>query len=369
MLTTLTALPDYLPFKLGDRLRHLGPGLAICAALALVATQLGEHVRWLVAHGFSPLTLALAFGTVFGNVMDSRLAAHSAAGVAFSRQSLLRAGVVLYGLRVTLQDVAHLGVTGIAIDGIVLMSTFTLGTLLGMRLLGLDRRTAMLISAGSAICGAAAVMATAPVLRARAEQVTLAVASVVLFGSLATLAYPWLFAINQTWTFIPGGQSGFGIYAGSTIHEVAQVAAATQGFGAAGANGAMIAKMVRVMMLAPFLFALAAWLPGGNSGGDEGSDDSGAQQTGRRIAVPWFALGFMMMVGFNSLHCLPRQALDLLNGAGGLLLAMGMAALGTATNFQVIWRAGLRPALLGLILFGWLIIGGAAINAALRGLL
>jgi len=131
----------------------------------------------------------------------------------------------------------------------------------------------------------------------------------------------------------------------------------------------MIAKMVRVMMLAPFLFALAAWLPSGNSEGDEGGFDSGSQQSGHRIAVPWFALGFVMMVGFNSLHWLPQQQVDLLDGTGSLLLAMGMAALGSATDFQVIWRAGFRPALLGLILFGWLIIGGAAINAALRGLL
>ena len=169
-------------------------------------------------------------------------------------------GVVLYGLRLTLQDIGHVGLAGVAIDALVLSSTFTLAYVIGTRWLKLDRTTALLIGAGSSICGAAAVMATEPVLRARAEQVTVAVATVVVFGTLSIFLYPALYDLNQHWPVIAGGADGFGIYAGSTIHEVAQVVAAAHPIGTHAEDAAVITKMVRVMMLAPFLLLLSGWM-------------------------------------------------------------------------------------------------------------
>lgn len=168
------------------------------------------------------------------------------AGVEFSRSRLLRLGVVLYGLRLTLQDVVHVGFDGVAIDALVLGSTFALACIVGTRVFGLDRKTAMLIGAGSSICGAAAVMATGPVVRGRAEQVTVAVATLVVFGTIAIFLYPLLYMLNQHWQLIPGGAAGFGLYAGSTIHD----------------DTAVIAKMLWVMLLALLLFV---WLVAGGA--------------------------------------------------------------------------------------------------------
>jgi uncharacterized integral membrane protein (TIGR00698 family) len=361
--------------RISNSLKQLLPGLAISATLAATAMALGR-IGWLQDHGFSALTLAIVLGMLAGNTVYPRMAAASGAGVTFSKQNLLRLGVVLYGLRLTMQDIGHVGIAGVAIDALVLGSTFALACFIGTRWLGMDRKTAMLIGAGSSICGAAAVMAAEPVVRARAEQVTVAVATVVVFGTLAIFLYPALFELNQHWQLIPGGANGFGIYAGSTIHEVAQVVAAARSVGPQAADTAVIAKMVRVMMLAPFLIMLSAWLA---------RDDAHARanQTRRavsasaqapahekaKLAVPWFAFAFVGVVLFNSLRLLPSGVLALTTEVDTVLLAMAMAALGLSTHVSAIRKAGIKPLLLASILFVWLVVGGALINRFVPALL
>nr|AIA99104.1 hypothetical protein T29Apl_00061 [Methylibium sp. T29]AIA99189.1 hypothetical protein T29Bpl_00055 [Methylibium sp. T29-B] len=345
--------------RLRLQLAALLPGLALSGALAATGIALG-HIGWLQHHGFSALTLAIVLGMLVGNTvypLVPRLAAASGAGVNVSKQNLLRLGVVLYGLRLTVQDIGHVGIAGVAIDALVLGSTFALACFIGTRWLGLDRKTAMLIGAGSSICGAAAVMAAEPVVKARAEQVTVAVATVVVFGTLAIFLYPALFELNQHWALIPGGANGFGIYAGSTIHEVAQVVAAARSVGPDAANSAVIAKMVRVMMLAPFLVMLSAWLARDDKRHAHTSAATG--QAPGKLAVPWFAFGFVAVVLFNSLQWLPASVVAVTTEIDTALLAMAMAALGLSTHIGAIRKAGAKPLLLALILFGWLIVGGA----------
>lgn len=348
---------------------RLLPGLALSGALAAAGVALGR-IGWLQDHGFSALTLAIVLGMIVGNTvypLVPRLAAASGAGVNVSKQNLLRLGVVLYGLRLTVQDIGHVGIAGVAIDALVLGSTFALACFIGTRWLGLDRKTAMLIGAGSSICGAAAVMAAEPVVKARAEQVTVAVATVVVFGTLAIFLYPALFELNQHWALIPGGANGFGIYAGSTIHEVAQVVAAARSVGPDAANSAVIAKMVRVMMLAPFLVMLSAWLARDDKRHAHTSAATG--QAPGKLAVPWFAFGFVAVVLFNSLQWLPASVVAVTTEIDTALLAMAMAALGLSTHIGAIRKAGAKPLLLALILFGWLIVGGALINRWVPALL
>jgi uncharacterized integral membrane protein (TIGR00698 family) len=355
--------------RLRLQLAALLPGLALSGALAATGIALG-HIGWLQDHGFSALTLAIVLGMLVGNTvypLVPRLAAASGAGVNVSKQNLLRLGVVLYGLRLTVQDIGHVGIAGVAIDALVLGSTFALACFIGTRWLGLDRKTAMLIGAGSSICGAAAVMAAEPVVKARAEQVTVAVATVVVFGTLAIFLYPALFELNQHWALIPGGANGFGIYAGSTIHEVAQVVAAARSVGPDAANSAVIAKMVRVMMLAPFLVMLSAWLARDDKRHAHTSAATG--QAPGKLAVPWFAFGFVAVVLFNSLLWLPAWVVAVTTEIDTALLAMAMAALGLSTHIGAIRKAGAKPLLLALILFGWLIVGGALINRWVPALL
>jgi len=170
-------------------------GLALSGAVAWAAISLG-NIGWLQEHGFSALTVAIVLGIVLGNTVYPRLGASCGEGVRFSKQTLLRAGIILYGFRLTFQDIAHVGMAGVVIDAAMLLSTFGLAWLVGTKVLKLDRDAALLIGAGSSICGAAAVMATEPVLRARSEQVTVAVSTVVIFGSLAIFLYPLLHTLQ-----------------------------------------------------------------------------------------------------------------------------------------------------------------------------
>lgn len=339
--------------------RQLLPGLALSAALAGAGMALGR-VDWLAAHGLSALTLAIVLGMLVGNTVFPRFAAVSGAGVNVSKQNLLRLGIVLYGLRLTVQDIGHVGVAGVVVDALVLSSTFLLACWIGTRWLGLDRQSAMLIGAGSSICGAAAVMAAEPVVKARAEQVTVAVATVVVFGTLSIFLYPVLYQLNLQWGLIPGGATGFGLFAGSTIHEVAQVVAAARSISPEAADTAVIAKMVRVMMLAPFLLLLSAWLA--RDAARKSGFGAGGKHSKSKITIPWFAFGFVAMVLFNSLQWLPAPVVAVATDIDTGLLAMAMAALGLSTHFSAIRKAGAKPLLLALILFGWLLAGGALIN-------
>ena len=336
------------------------PGLALTAAVAALALLLGQQPA-LQSHGLSALTLAIALGIGLGNTLYPRLAPRAGAGVGFSKQWLLRAGIVLYGVRLTFQDIGQVGVAGALIDVTLVASTLLLGWWAGTRLFGLDRGSALLIGAGSAICGAAAVMAAEPVLRARAEQVTVAVSTVVVFGTLAMFAWPLLYQLNLSHAWLPVGEHAYGVFAGSTIHEVAQVVAAGGAVSPAAADTAVITKMVRVMLLAPALLGVSLLLARGTTAAPEAPR--------ARIVVPWFAFGFIAVAAFNSLQWLPSPLVHALVQLDTLLLAMAMAALGLTTHVSALRRAGLKPLLLALLLFGWLLLGGLGVNLGVQALL
>ena len=333
------------------------PGLVLAAAVAAAATA-AARVGWLQANGVSALTLAIVLGIVAGNLLPAAALDASAGGLDIARQRLLRAGIVLYGLRLTFQDIGHVGLAGIAIDATVLCSTFALACVLGTRVFGLDRATAMLIGAGSSICGAAAVMATGPVVRGRPEQVAVAVATVVGFGSVAIFLYPALFHLVAA--IHPLSTAQYGLWAGSTIHEVAQVVAAGHAVSDGAADTAVIAKLVRVMMLAPFLVVLAAWFAR--------SGNVAPEQPRPPITIPWFALGFVAVAGLRSLDVLPAAAIAVANTVDIAVLAIAMAALGLTTRLSAMKASGLAPLALGATLFAWLVIGGGAFNLGLGAL-
>ena len=352
------------PGSLRGRAVQLLPGICLSGAIAVLATELCKGA-WLQAHGISALTLAIVGGMLVGNTVYPRIEAISASGVVFSKQKLLRAGIVLFGLRLTFQDISQVGAGGVVIDALVLSSTFALSWWAGTRLFGLNRRTAMLIGSGSSICGAAAVMATEPVVRGTADEVCIAVGTVVAFGTLAIFLYPALYHLNERMHWVSISPFAYGIFTGSTVHEVAQVVAAGKAVAESAANTAVITKLVRVMMLAPFLVLLSAYL---SRHSDEGSEAPAAPAAWTKV-IPWFALGFIAVAGFNSLALLPRPVVVTAISFDTLILATAMAALGVSTQFSAIRKAGLKPLGLAALLFMWLIVGGFALNAGVAKLL
>ncbi|HAP80024.1 MAG TPA: YeiH family putative sulfate export transporter, partial [Enterobacteriaceae bacterium] len=179
-----------------------------------------------------------------------------------------------------------------------------------------------------------------------------AVATVVIFGTLGIFLYPVIW--HEVARHLPGvSLSQFGVYTGSTMHEVAQVVAAGHAVSPETESAAVIAKMLRVMMLAPFLLILSIVV----------SRQVGRDTPTRQpIVFPWFALLFILVALFNSLHLLPVSWVAAINAVDNVLLATAMAALGMTTRISQLMKAGLRPFLLGLMLFAWLVIGGGTLN-------
>jgi len=329
------------------------PGLALSATLALASIALAT-LPSLQQWGLSALTLAILGGIAIGNSL--RLPEKMQAGILLAKGPALRLGIILYGLRITFQQIAAIGPAGILTDALVLCSTFFLAYHVGTRWLGLDRQTSILIGAGSSICGAAAIMATHPVLKADPGKVAIAVATVVLFGTISMFLYPLLFTLNQDGHWFANAQS-FGIYTDATVHEVAQVVAAGRAMGEDIAATAIVTKMIRVMMLAPFLLGLSLWL--------KRDEDSSIG----RITIPWFALLFIAMAAINSLGIIPPPLREGLLHLDTLLLAMAMGALGMHTQWQAIRKAGAKPILLAALLFAYLLAGGSLITHGVQRLL
>lgn len=315
------------------------PGLALALGLGLAGLWLSGS-PWLARWQVSALTLAILFGMLLGNVFGERLPAVLTPGVITAQQKLLRLGVILYGLRISFQQVAAVGMQGLLMDLVVVGGTLTLGTVIGRRLLGLDRHTAILVSGGSAICGAAAVLAMERVLRADPGKVAIAVATVVLFGTIDIFVYPWMYGPLSL------DASQFGLFTGATVHEVAQVVAAGVAVSPQTADTAVIVKLTRVMMLVPVLFILS-WSEARSSTHVEGDRP--------KMSVPWFALIFVGVAAFNSLIDIAPALKDVLLTIDTLALAAAMAALGLETRVAKLKALGPRPLVLALLLWVWLI--------------
>ncbi|CDG20948.1 conserved membrane protein of unknown function [Xenorhabdus poinarii G6] len=338
------------------------PGMILTAVLTALVLSIGT-IPWLINMGLGVLTLAILLGIIIGNTLYPALKFTCDSGIHFAKHYLLRAGIILYGFRLTFQQITEVGVTGILIDVIMFSSTFFMALWVGRTFLRLDNQTVILIGAGSSICGAAAVMATAPVIKAPASKVTIAVSTVVLFGTLAIFIYPWMYQLNAHYQWINVSQATFGIFSGSTVHEVAQVVAIGHALGNDAENAAVISKMIRVMLLAPFLLLLSAYF------NHMTVKNNNSRQEKSPVTIPWFALFFIITTAVNSFHLLPESLVNHLIVVDTIMLTMAMTALGITTHVSAIRQAGVKPLLLALILFIWLVAGGLIINQAMQHLL
>lgn len=328
--------------------RSLLAGLLLCALISAVAFVIDKQ-GFGKQFGFSMLTVAIIVGMLIGNSIYPLLEPKSTAGIDFAKSKLLRLGIILYGFRLTFSQLAEVGLGAIIIDVLIVFSTFALTVFLALKILRIDKVTAILIGAGCAICGAAAIMATAPLLRAKSAQITVAVAVIVVFGSIGIFLYPYLYQLQ----LFDLSDRQFGIYIGASVHEVAQVVAAANNINQEIADNAVIVKMIRVMLLAPFLLLLAWYL------------SRQQPNAARAIYIPWFALWFIAMIGFNSWALLPPKIVAALVFIDDWLLAMAMAALGVSTHLNAIKQAGSKPFLLGVLVMVYLVLAAAVATGIL----
>jgi len=328
-------------------------GILFVTLFALAAMQISQW-QWVHQLGISPLIIGIVLGIFYANTLHHRMPAAWLPGISFTARKILRLAVILYGFYITLQEVVSIGWLGFATASIIVVSTLSIAYAVGVYLLGMDKQTALLTGAGSAICGAAAILAFEPVIQAKGHQTTTAVATVVAFGTLAMVMYP---LIHQ-WGILNLDAHGWGIYIGATVHEVAQVVGAASDIGQTVCNDAVIVKMTRVMLLVPaLLFTGWWWVKYGDRG--HGADSTTS------LTIPWFALGFLAVVGFNSLHLLPASWVAILQHIDQFLLTMAMTALGMETSLDKLKDVGIKPFILALVLFIWLVAGGFTVVSLL----
>ena len=300
----------------------------------------------------SPLIVGIILGMLYANSLRNRLPETWVPGIKFCSKQVLRAGIVLYGFRLTFQSVIAIGASAILIDVIIVPCTILLGILVG-KLLKMDNDLALLTATGSAICGAAAVLGAEPVVKSEPHKTAVAVSTVVIFGTLSMFIYPILYRAG-VFDLTP---EQMGLYTGSTLHEVAHVVGAGNAMGKEISDSAIIVKMIRVMLLAPVLLIMSFALARRALKAVKGDKNTNTTQRGK-ITIPWFAFGFLAVIGFNSFDWLPVPVVDGINSLDTFMLTMAMTALGAETNFEKFKQAGAKPFLLAAILYIWLLGGG-----------
>lgn len=306
------------------------PGLLLCAAVAGAAIALRKLP---VMSTFSPMMVAMVLGLLIHNLL--RTPALARPGVLFSQKPLLRWAIVLLGLQLTLTQVVAVGPAGLFVIVAATFATFAFTVWLG-RMLGVERGLTELIAAGTSICGASAIVATNTVTNASEEDVGYALASVTLFGTIAIFLYPLLkVALGLD-------AHHYGLWAGASIHEVAQVvAAAFQGGQEAGEFGAIV-KLTRVMLLAPLVLCLGFLVA-------RRARAAHVEGPHPKTPVPWFVFGFIGMMLLNSVITIPPQVRAPLTWVTTFLFTMALAAMGLEIDLRKLRAKGLRPLLLGAI--------------------
>ena len=319
-------------------------GILFVGIFTIFAIQIAKFDFFLDL-GISPLIIGIVLGIFYANTLKHKLPATWQSGIIFSTKYILRFGIILYGFRLNFQNLQEVGLIGILIAFCIVLFTFIFGYIIGTKVLKLDREITILCSAGSSICGAAAVLATQSVLKNEAYKSAIAVSFVVIFGTIAMFLYPFLYKLG----IFDLNASQMGVYIGATLHEVAHVVGASISLGEDVSKDAIIIKMIRVIFLVPFLILLSFWLikTGFHSNNEK-----------VKVVIPWFAVIFILVVGFNSFGFLAQSTITNINFLDTFALTMAMSALGMETSFDKFKNVGMKPFYLSFILFIWLIVVG-----------
>ncbi|RAX56750.1 hypothetical protein CCZ01_08570 [Helicobacter monodelphidis] len=313
-------------------------GLGLVGILSIIALIL-SHLSFIQVYHLSPLIIAVFLGGCLF-LFYRNYQPQFEKGVTFSAKKLLRLGIILYGFNISFSEVASVGAFGILTAIIVVICILALGILIG-HYLGLDREMAILVSGGSAICGAAAVLALESSLRSEPSKGIVAVGSVVIFGLLSMLLYPLAYALD----LIPLNESQMGVYIGATLHEVANVVGAGSAISQETQSVAILIKMIRVILLVPVLFIIPYLF-------------SLQKDNKKTLFIPYFAFLFLLAIICNSLVSIPTELKQTLQFLATFFLTMAMVALGLQIDLKKFIAMGKKAFLLAFCLWIILIVGG-----------
>ncbi|WP_260471847.1 YeiH family protein [Bacillus sp. HMF5848] len=302
-------------------------GIALTFIIAIAANLL---VKLPIISVVGPLVLAILIG--MATKASLPVPTHLNTGITFASKKLLRLGIILLGFRLNLSDIAASGTSVIvlAVVNIVftLLIVYAISTMLKV-----DRNVSLLTACGTAICGAAAIVAIAAQMKAKDEETVVSVATIAVLGTGFTIMYTLLFP------FLGLSSSEFGLFAGATLHEVAHVVAAAAPGGAEAVDMAVLAKLTRVLLLVPVAIIVGLLF---------NKSDSTTSSEKQKLPIPWFIVGFLAVSVFHTFVPVSQQIVDLIMTASYTLLAMAMAGLGLNISMETLKKYGLRPLAAGL---------------------
>ncbi|MBC9784560.1 YeiH family putative sulfate export transporter [Heliobacterium chlorum] len=308
--------------------RFIG-GLLLTALLAATAQMMS---RLPLLSIFGVMVTAILLGLTLRAISESVVTPLSP-GISFSAKYVLRAGIILMGVRLNIGDIVAAGWKTIVLDVLVILFAISVIHYLG-RKMALASKLTSLIAAGTGVCGAAAIGAVGPVIKAKDEEVALSVAIIALLGTLFTVIYTALLPILN-WS-----PHEYGLFAGSTLHEIAHVVAASAPGGPVSSDTALLVKLGRVVLLAPVVMFMD-WLY------NKRTQNSSLANPGKRV-IPWFVFGFLGMALLNTYHVFSADMAQKIISTSVFLLAMAMAGMGLNVHIGDIRRVGLKPMVVGI---------------------
>ena len=338
--------------------RQALPGIVIAILLALLARamaqQLAQGAVGLPKFPLSPVMCAVLLGMLWRNSIG--VPAWATSGLNWTMHRLLRVGIALVGLRLTLGGATAIAATALPV-ALICLTVALAGGIAISRALAVPRRLGYLLAIGTAVCGCTAVVAMSPVIRAKSAETAFAVTCVVLFGCTAMLFYPWVAG-----HFFSASPVHAGVFLGTAIHDTSQVIGAAliysqQSAAPAALAAASVAKLMRNLSIA-VLVPVAAWLTQRHEQreGAQGAAAEASPAAARTPLVPLFVLAF---IGFIVLRTAGDALFhdgaswhSLVNGgytASDLFLTCGMTAVGLSVSFTDMWRIGWRPLAAGFV--------------------
>ncbi|PZE65459.1 MULTISPECIES: YeiH family protein [unclassified Curtobacterium] len=333
--------------------RAAAPGVALAVAIGIVATLVGRVVP--VVGGPVP---AVLIGAVVGWLVRRRTGGTLAAlapGVKFSSSRVLQFAVVLLGAQLSIGEVLRIGGETLPVMLATLVVCLVAAWGIG-RLLRVSGALRTLIGVGTGICGASAIAAVTPVIGAVSADVAYAMSTIFLCNIAAVFAFPLLgHALGLS-------QHAFGVFAGTAVNDTSSVVATATVYGRQATDTAVVVKLVRTLMIIPIVIGLAG-LEARRASREQLTPASGpGPGRGFRVfrLVPWFLIGFLVVVLLRTVGVLPASVAPGFATAASFLITVALAAIGCSTDFAALRRAGFRPMLLGIAL--WVLVAGTSLG-------